>query len=232
MSESSVGIVIDSIIHGQMAAVDTRVDLPPSVALLHQAERAYVARAMEARYREYVTARACARQAMTLLGLPEQALPPGPGGEPCWPSGVVGSITHCAGYRGAVVGRSAEIAAIGIDAEPNEPLPAGVLAAISLPQERTFVAELTATRPAVCWDRLLWCAKEAVYKAWYPLARRRLEFSAVQICVGVGRQTFSARLCERGPLVDGRVLTGFSGRWLVRDGLVLTAVVLPRAAPG
>jgi hypothetical protein len=28
---------------------------------------------------------------------------------------------------------------------------------------------------------------------------------------------------------DGRTLTGFTGRWLARDGLVLTVIVLPRA---
>lgn len=214
--------MIDSIIHGRVAAVDTRVDLPPSAAALHQAERAYVARAMEARYREYATARACARRAMTLLGLPEQAIPAGPGGEPCWPSGVVGSITHCAGYRGAVVGRSSDVAAIGIDAEPNQPLPSGVLAAISLRQEeRARADELRAVRAAVCWDRLLWCAKEAVYKAWYPLTRQRLDAGSVRVWLGAG-QSFSARLRETGPVL--------SGTWLLHDGLLLTAVTLTGCA--
>jgi hypothetical protein len=37
---------------------------------------------------------------------------------------------------------------------------------------------------------------------------------------------FSARLLVEGPWLAGRQLTGFSGRWLVRDGLVLTAIAL------
>jgi len=218
------GAVIGSISQRPLAAVDTRADLPGSAAPLHHAERAYIAGAMEARYREFVTARACARRALTLLGLPEQAIPPGAGGEPSWPPGVVGSITHCGGYRGAVVGRSADVAAIGIDAEPNEPLPAGVLAAISTRHERTQAGESRAARPAVCWDRLLWCAKEAVCKAWYPLARRPLEAGLVQVLVAAGGQTFSARLREPGPVFDGR--------WLLHDGLLLTVVTLPPALPG
>jgi 4'-phosphopantetheinyl transferase EntD len=216
------GAVIGAVAPWPMAAADTRVDLPGSAAPLHQAERAYIAGAMEARYREFVTARACARQALTVLGLPGQAIPPGAAGEPCWPPGVVGSITHCAGYRGAVVARCAEVAAIGIDAEPNEPLPAGVLAAISTRQERARAGDSQPTRAAVCGDRLLWCAKEAVYKAWYPLARRRLDVGSVQVVFGVGR-TFSARFREPGPVFDGR--------WLLHDGLLLTVVTLSPVDP-
>jgi enterobactin synthetase component D / holo-[acyl-carrier protein] synthase len=48
---------------------------------------------------------------------------PGPAGEPGWPPGVTGSITHCPGYRACAVARTEDLAAIGIDAEPDEELP-------------------------------------------------------------------------------------------------------------
>ena len=60
---------------------------------------------------------------------------PGAKREPLWPAGVVGSITHCDGYRAAAVARATDLATVGIDAEPHEPLPDGVLAAIALPAE-------------------------------------------------------------------------------------------------
>ena len=77
------------------------------------------------------------------------ALPPvpilkGDKGEPCWPDGVVGSLTHCTGYRGAVVGRSAAVRSVGIDAEPHDVLPDGVLDAITLDEERHEIAALPA----------------------------------------------------------------------------------------
>jgi 4'-phosphopantetheinyl transferase EntD len=216
------------IIDGPLAAADTYSDTAPGKVVLGPAERAYIAGAVAARYQEFVTARWCARRAMTVLGLPEAEVAPGPHGEPCWPRGVVGSITHCTGYRGAVVARSTEVAAIGIDAEPNEPLPAGGLDAISLPQERAWVDALTTTRAAVCWDRLLFCAKEAVFKAWYPLTGRRLAFDASNVSVDQGQQTFSALLRTPGPRIQGKVLTGLTGRWLVTDGLLLTAIVVPQ----
>ncbi len=76
-------------------------------------------------------------------------------------------MTHCDGFRGAVVGRSAEVRALGgIDAEPHDTLPKGVLDAISLPAERLALGGLPGGD--CTGDRILFCAKEATYKAWFP----------------------------------------------------------------
>jgi len=180
-------------------------------------EAAAVASAVPSRQREFATGRAVARQALATLGVAPVPLARGPGGEPGWPAGVVGSITHCAGYRGAVVAPATRAASVGIDAEPDAPLPAGVLDLVSLPAERAALASLS----GVAWDRLLFCAKEAVYKAWYPLAARWLGFEEAEVTVAAG--TFTARILVPGP-VDG-----FAGRWLARDGFILTAIVVPMA---
>src|ERR1700761_6826280 len=95
----------------------------PAGAALFPAERACVGAARERRRSEYATVRLCARQAMHRLGLPPSPVLSGPRGEPLWPDGVVGSMTHCEGYRGAVLARAGEYLAVGIDAEPDRPLP-------------------------------------------------------------------------------------------------------------
>ncbi len=79
------------------------------------------------RYRKYATGRLCVRTAFTRLGLPVVPVGRGPSGEPQWPQRLVRSITHCDGYRAAAVARRAEVAGIGIDAEPHIPLPSEVL---------------------------------------------------------------------------------------------------------
>ena len=103
------------------------------------------------------------------LGVPPAPILKGEKGEPCWPDGVVGSLTHCDGYRGAAVGRHGTVRSVGIDAEPHDVLPNGVLEAISLPAER---AEISGLPTGLHWDRILFCAKEATYKAWFPVTRR------------------------------------------------------------
>ena len=190
-------------------------------------EEAVLGRPVEKRRREFVTARACARQALGRLGLPEQAIPAGPKGEPRWPTGVVGSITHCAGYRACALARDVELVTIGVDAELDEPLPAGLLPDIALPEERHRLRALASIDPTISWDRLLFSAKEAVYKAWFPLARQWLGFEDATLTIDRARGTFSAHLLVPGPTVRGAVLDGFAGRWLATDGLLLTAIALP-----
>jgi 4'-phosphopantetheinyl transferase EntD len=135
-------------------------------------------------------------------------------------------MTHCAGYRAAALARTTEFRTVGIDAEPHQPLPAGVLTAISLPAERDALADLDRAAPGVHWDRLLFSAKESVYKAWFPLAKCWLDFAEALLRLDPSG-VFHADLLVTGPSFDGQPLTGFAGRWLVTDGLVLTAIALP-----
>lgn len=194
----------------------------------HPEEAAIVARAVEKRRGEFATARACARRALRQLGLDAGPILSGEKGEPLWPSAAVGSITHCDGYRAAAAGRATGLLTIGIDAEPNKPLPAGLLADVAGPREREHLAELASSRPGVAWDRLLFSAKESVYKAWYPLARRWLGFEDATLEIDPGAGTFSAQLLVPGPPIDGGRLGGFEGRWLARDGLLITAICAVR----
>ncbi len=214
--------MIEQLLPACVAACDTRQDLL-DVELFPE-EQLAVSRAVEKRRREFVTARACARQALAQLGVAPVAIPPGPRGEPHWPAGIVGSITHCNGYRACAVARARELATLGIDAEPNEPLPAGVLREIARAEEQGRLRELGRKQPAVCWDRLLFSAKEAVYKAWFPLAGRWLGFEDATLALDPDRRSFHARLLVPGPLIDGEPLQSLHGRFLAADGLVLTAV--------
>lgn len=188
-------------------------------------ERAAIAHAVAARRRDYLGVRDCARSALSGLGLAPVAIGSGPTREPTWPPGVVGSLTHCAGYRAAAVASADQVRAIGIDAEPHAELPPGVLDVVGLPGERAALAALPGPWH---WDRVLFCAKESVYKAWFPLTGQWLGFEEASIELHPELGRFSARLLRAATLADGTSLTGFEGRWLVAGGLILTAVVLPR----
>lgn len=216
--------------------------LPPGVAFAelfddppglrpHPREESLVARAVEKRRREFTSARHCARMAMTKLGIEPAPVLRGDKGAPIWPRGVVGSLTHCDGYRGAVLGYSMQVRSVGIDAEPHAALPDGVLDAISLKAEREWLA---GTSDDLHWDRLLFCAKEATYKAWFPLTSRWLGFEDAHITFAQGPRssatqspatgTFHTELLVPGGTLDGPPLAGFDGRWIVADGLIITAI--------
>jgi 4'-phosphopantetheinyl transferase EntD len=155
--------VIAEILPACLASAEALDDLPD--ARLSPKKKHSVARSVDKRQREFTTARHCARRAFAQLGLPPTPVFPGPKGEPQWPSGIVGSITHCAGYRAAAIAQASDVVTIGIGAEPHGPLPAGAAAVVSSAPERAWLKEYAGRSPEVYWDRLLFSAKESVYKA-------------------------------------------------------------------
>ena len=112
-----------------------------------------------------------------------------------------------------------DVASIGIDAEPNEETPDGVLQVIADHAEREHLAALPPARPGVHWDRLLFSAKESVYKAWFPLTGRWLGFDDASVSIDRETETFTARLRVPGPAINGSSIDSFNGHWTVRDGV-------------
>ena len=183
--------MIEEILPAAVASAEMFTD-PPDARLFPQ-EVAIVERASDKRRREFTAGRECARIALGKLGVVPVPILIGVRGAPQWPPGIVGSITHCDGYRAAAAAYASDVAAIGMDAEPDDPLPRGVLDVISLSAERARLAALAGERPAVCWDRLLFSAKESVYKAWFPLTGRWLGFEDADVTISPDG-TFTARL--------------------------------------
>jgi 4'-phosphopantetheinyl transferase EntD len=221
---TSTAAGLDAVLPAPVVTVARAADDPHAV--LAPAEEAAVARAVASRRAEFTTARACAREALARLGAPAAAVPVGERRAPVWPDGVVGAITHCAGFRAAAVAWSADVRAVGLDAEPHLALPDGVLEAVSDAGERRVLDALAREHPDVRWDKLLFSAKESVYKAWFPLTHRWLGFEDADLRPAPDG-TFRATLGVPGPVVDGVEVTGFAGRWALRDDLVITAVALP-----
>lgn len=221
----------------------------PEDAVLLPGEEAVISRAVDKRRLEYTTTRHLARIALGRLGLPPVAIGTGGNREPLWPAGIVGSMTHCRGFRAVAVARIGDgvsqgggdgsaaavsvaaraasataVTGLGIDAEPHGPLPDGVFDTIARPDEMGALAELAAQRPQVRWDRLVFSAKESVYKAWFPVARRWLGFGEASVEFTPENDlsgTFSARIRQ-----SGAPITRMTGRWTIESGLVLTAVTL------
>ena len=243
------GLAVE-VVPEQVATADSFGDSDESH--LFPEELAAISKAWEKRRREFTTVRVCARKALAELGQPPVPMLSGTRNAPRWPSGIVGSMTHCDGYRAAAVARASHLRGIGIDAEPNGPLPEGVLETIALPSEAGWAEKGTPERTPVHRGRLLFSAKESVYKTWYPLIGTELDFLDAEISFtettpspaapssssassGASPQAageFSARLLrvprpERPQPGQHPVPTSFTGRWLLRDGFLLTAVVLP-----
>ncbi len=189
-------------------------------------EAAFIANAVTKRQLEFAAVRFCARICLKNLGQPPAAIVPGLAGAPRWPSNVVGSMTHCNGYSAAAVGLASRILTVGIDAEPHEPLPEGVLDLVASPSEIGMLNGLSRTNPEIFWDKILFSAKESFYKAWFPLTSKWLDFLQVEVSISAQDETFSALALTVEPLPSEACLTKLGGRWLIGGNLVMTSIVI------
>ncbi|PPF21434.1 4'-phosphopantetheinyl transferase [Rathayibacter rathayi] len=167
-----------------------------------------------------IDARDCAREALLRLGLPPVGIPRRPDGAPEWPPGIVGALTHTAGYRGAVLGRSADFAGLGVDAEPLERLPSGLVRTFAGEAERARLIALRGHAAPHALELALFTAKEAAFKAWCPASGRWIGMLGVELFLDI--DTFFVQP-ERGHCVRGR--------WAVRDGYVLAVAWLTMRCP-
>lgn len=234
------GAAMSALLPAGVAVVETYGDLPGATLL--PGEGAAVARAVGSRRAEYATVRHCARRALAELGLPPAPILSGPKREPLWPAGVRGSLTHCAGYRAAALAHEDAIGSLGIDAEPHGPLTEGVFDLVTRPDERAGLDACAQAHPAIHWGRLLFSAKESVYKAWFPLTGSWLGFEDASLsfhleegagAAGTGPAlltaagSFTVGLHVPAPGAGAPPLPAMSGRWRITGGLILTATVVP-----
>ncbi|MDU0477918.1 4'-phosphopantetheinyl transferase superfamily protein [Staphylococcus chromogenes] len=187
---------------------------------LHPLEKALVAHSVDVRKAEFGDARWCAHQALKQLGRDSgQPILRGERGMPLWPASVSGSMTHTEGLRAAVVAPRLLVRSMGLDAEPALPLPGDVIGSVAREGE---LAQLDRLRAAGidCSDRLLFCAKEATYKAWFPLTHRFLGFDQAEIDVR-DDGTFVSYL-----LVRPTPVPFISGKWHIQDGFIFAATAI------
>ncbi len=176
---------------------------------LYPVEAAAITRARAARRAEFTAGRTAARAALAQLGLPPLPLPRAPLGPVIWPDGVTGSITHGAGHALAVVGPVAAFAGLGIDIETaGSLLP---LADIAAPGE---IAALQGRDPVI-----LFSAKESAFKALFAQTGQLSGFRDLTVTLDGAR--FVARTAGGDSI---------PGRWLCRNGIVLTAATRPAAS--
>jgi 4'-phosphopantetheinyl transferase EntD len=210
--------------------------------LLPEEEACLSPRAVAKRRREFAAGRACARAALARLGVVDFPLRSGPDRTPIWPPDIVGSLSHCPDFCGVAVTRRGAIAGLGLDVERARPLQDRVAAMICTEAERDRLTRLP-DLPAPLWAMVLFCAKEGVYKCFYPLARMHLDFHDVEIDLDPPAGSFTARVIRArwgagetaGAAVGGAAeppIRVMRGRFAWNDAHVFAGVTLTAAELG
>jgi len=180
-------------------------------------------RAVPGRRAEFARGRACARAALCALGRGAEPIPVGPDRAPIWPRGVVGSITHCRGLVAAVVGPTATLRGLGLDAEPRAPLAADLARRIAADDERS-TAGLSEAHASLL-PRILFSAKEVVHKCIYPLVGVTLDFLDVAVTFDHPRRRFSVSARSDRARAVPEIAT-IDGRYHISEQHIVTGVAI------
>lgn len=217
ISRELSGLFPDPRVHVLTAAVAQN-----AVALLTAREAAAVSDVAPKRRREFATARALAREGLErffdirgfdLLNAEDRS--------PIWPSGIAGSISH-SDSRAWVALVDSACGTVGIDGEDRDALKPELWHLTLRDEEQAWLETLD---PSILGRRalVLFCAKEALYKAQYPHTAAYMGYQALRVeLVGAGalRCTFQESI---GPFPAGHAV---DGRWLDGDAVV-TSVWMP-----
>jgi phosphopantetheine--protein transferase-like protein len=198
-------ILAPGVFGAEMEDGGQQVSLPPE-------EEVLVAKAGGKRRRDFALGRACARGALEQLGHRGIVIGKAEDGAPCWPAGVVGSITHAKGYAAALVGQASLFCGIGVDAERIGGITGGVTEEL-WPRlfdaaECRYLSSLDDAARSLA-ATLFFSAKESCYKAW--AMKGALPFREIHITME--RDGFTAAR-------SGRIL---HGRFAAEGDLMLTA---------
>jgi len=164
--------------------------LPP---LLPTEEQALGPRAVEKRRLAFALGRTAARDALNELGIGAVAIGRGAAGEPLWPEGVVGAISHAGDVAIALVGRQDDYVGLGVDVEELSRGPSARAARlICRPGEMEWVDVAAGTERLA----MVFSAKEAVFKTVFPIEHVWLGFADAELTWRAERGVFEARLLK------------------------------------
>jgi 4'-phosphopantetheinyl transferase EntD len=168
---AAVEAVIASLVpHGSRAAV--RRTEPSVLPLINESERRAVAGAVASRQNDFAAGRWCAHRTLAALGADVDVIARGRRGEPLWPEGFTGSISHTDGIAAAIAAPST-LGSLGLDIEVAGAVTDDLWDHVLTEQEQSRCA--SSADPQVAASELFGI-KEAAFKALYPLVQREVDF--------------------------------------------------------
>jgi 4'-phosphopantetheinyl transferase EntD len=205
----------------QVAMVSATTEMWTTPVLPEEEE--LISQAMEKRQREFRAGRHCAHAALARLGLARSPILRDQKRAPIWPHGFLGSISHSRDYCLAACCAVGAIQGLGVDVEPLEPLKPGLTSYIQTEAESQFMQ----AHPELP-ERLIFSAKESLYKCFYPLVKCFFGFHAVELELDPDNQRFCFKATGIAPLGLSQPFV-FHGHYLtIQKHLITGCYLLPR----
>lgn len=186
-------------------------------------EMSLVKNAVTQRQQEFQAGRNCAKEALSILGIEHFPILSGVKREPIWPEGIVGSITHCKDYCAAALCKTTVAKSIGIDVEKKTTLDKSTINLICTKTELAWLSkhDLMDT----FWSKVIFSAKECLYKCYYPLTHQYLDFLEAELSLDLDKNIFTAKLLINAPS-SFNINEPIKGSFLIEKDYIFTTLIL------
>lgn len=167
---------------------------------------------------EFAAGRHAARVALRTLGRTPMAIGKGDFGQPLWPEGVLGSITHTEHLALALTTTDSNANGIGLDLELVKRFRPDLAEAVLTPSELEKCErqiDLAA----------YFSAKEATYKAIFPTLGKVVGFQDVELSFTNNGKCFSAAAVSGFSTLFPQGESFLQGRVLATEGMILSVAV-------
>ena len=186
-------------------------------------ETGAMSRMVPVRQKSFAAGRVAAHLAMTRLGQPVAPVLMTPDRAPLWPAGLTGSISHSHTCCIAALGRTDQVRALGVDVEEDSDLECDLVPTVCSGQERAWLSVQPPERQGLL-AKLIFSAKECAYKCQYPLSNTLFGFETFNVTPDLETGRFTAVFQKDIPQFAAG--TRLKGRFVVADGLIMTAMAI------
>ncbi|MGA7966805.1 MAG: 4'-phosphopantetheinyl transferase superfamily protein [Gammaproteobacteria bacterium] len=162
-----------------------------SAELTHE-EKAIIENAVDKRRREFAAGRTCARYILRQFGFSgDLTIGKDKYGAPIWPEGITGSISHTDDVCVVSIGRQKQkLTSLGVDVEKDTGLDPDLVDLVcdEIEKETCCTGQIG---DRLRLAKVIFSAKESVYKCLYPLIKTVLDFQDVHIQLDASGEKFT-----------------------------------------
>lgn len=148
----------------------------------------------EQRRNEYTSGRIIAKHLLERIGIYNFPILRGTLGEPLWPQGVTGSISHCADRCFVAIAEKKHYKSIGIDIDSIDDLPETLIDDVCTYSEKKWIRSMKCQEKAYPYAKMIFSAKESAYKCIFPFVQDFIDFTEAEITFVIPENSFSVQL--------------------------------------
>ena len=149
--------------------------------------------------------------------------------EPCWPKSIYGSITHSGNLAAAAVGLTEDISGIGIDLEDlSRKINFKISRHICVDDELKWLEKFSPEQ-ADLYLRIIFSAKESIFKCFFPISRKNLHFKDAYVKINDKKSEFTFILSTACSNITNIGYTNH-GIFSIKDNFLLTSIYINNIA--